>query len=186
MEFCAYDVDKANEYLDKVAPAGANGDRGISVTLSYNQDGGHKEIMESIIGDLAKVGVNAVSDTPEWSALLEQYQNFNYQFGRLAGSPITRLWTTSCIRCSTPTPSVATTVPVTTTPSSMPRSTRLALLLTTKSASLRCRRPTPLSLPTAPVIPLMFYTHTLAGSDRIKHLYVDPQKHADLGTAELA
>ena len=52
-------------------PAGANGDRGISVTLSYNQDGGHKEIMESIIGDLAKVGVTAVSDTPEWSALLE-------------------------------------------------------------------------------------------------------------------
>mgnify|MGYP002232216299 FL=1 len=82
-EFCAYDVDKANEYLDKVAPAGANGDRGISVTLSCNQDGGHKEIMESIIGDLAKVGVTAVSDTPEWSALLEQYQNFNYQFGRL-------------------------------------------------------------------------------------------------------
>ena len=82
-EFCAYDVDKANEYLDKVAPAGANGDRGINVTLSYNQDGGHKEIMESIIGDLAKVGVTAVSDTPEWSALLEQYQNFNYQFGRL-------------------------------------------------------------------------------------------------------
>lgn len=53
------------------------------MTLSYNQDGGHKEIMESIIGDLAKVGVTAVSDTPEWSALLEQYQNFNYQFGRL-------------------------------------------------------------------------------------------------------
>ena len=37
-----------------------------------------------------------------------------------------------------------------------------------------------------PVIPVMFYTHTLAGSDRIKHLYVDPQKHADLSTAELA
>ena len=37
-----------------------------------------------------------------------------------------------------------------------------------------------------PVIPIMFYTHTIAGSDRIKHLYVDPQKHADLGTAELA
>ncbi len=35
-------------------------------------------------------------------------------------------------------------------------------------------------------IPVMFYTHTIAGSDRIKHLYVDPQKHADLGTAELA
>lgn len=139
-EFCAYDVDKANEYLDKVAPAGANGDRGINVTLSYNQDGGHKEIMESIIGDLAKVGVTAVSDTPEWSALLEQYQNFNYQFGRLAGSPITRSWTTSCTRCSTPTPSVATTALVTTTPSSMPRSMRPVPRLTTTSASPRCRR----------------------------------------------
>ena len=148
-EFCAYDVDKANEYLDKVAPAGANGDRGISVTLSYNQDGGHKEIMESIIGDLAKVGVTAVSDTPEWSALLEQYQNFNYQFGRLGWIADYRSWTTSCIRCSTPTPSVATTAPVTTTPSSTPRSTRLVLLLTTRSASLRCRRPMQWSLPTA-------------------------------------
>ena len=37
-----------------------------------------------------------------------------------------------------------------------------------------------------PVIPVMFYTHTIVGSDRIKHLYVDPQKHAELGTAELA
>jgi len=37
-----------------------------------------------------------------------------------------------------------------------------------------------------PVIPVMFYTHTIAGSDRVKYLYVDPQKHADLGTAELA
>ena len=37
-----------------------------------------------------------------------------------------------------------------------------------------------------PVIPVMFYTHTTAGSDRIKHLYIDPQKHADLSTAELA
>ena len=32
----------------------------------------------------------------------------------------------------------------------------------------------------------MFYTHTLVGSDRIKNLYVDPQKKADLATCELA
>ena len=31
----------------------------------------------------------------------------------------------------------------------------------------------------------MFYTHVVAGSDRISKLYIDPQKHADLGTAEL-
>ena len=37
-----------------------------------------------------------------------------------------------------------------------------------------------------PIIPLMFYTHQIAGSDRVKHLYIDPSKHAELGTAELA
>ena len=37
-----------------------------------------------------------------------------------------------------------------------------------------------------PVIPIMFYTHTTAGSDRIKSFYMDAQKHAYLNQAELA
>lgn len=105
--------------------------------------------MESIIGDLAKVGVTATSDTPEWSALLEQYQNFNYQFGRLgwiADYPIMDNFLYPLFHSDS---SVATTALVTTTPSSTPRSTRLVPRLTTKSASLRCRRPTQWSLPTA-------------------------------------
>ena len=83
-EYCKYDVDAAKECLDKAGyPAGSDGSRGLKLTLSYNQDGGHKEIMESVIGDLEKVGLEVVSDTPEWSALLDQYQQLDYQFGRL-------------------------------------------------------------------------------------------------------
>lgn len=148
-EFCAYDVDKANEYLDKVAPAGANGDRGISVTLSYNQDGGHKEIMESIIGDLAKVGVTAVSDTPEWSALLEQYQNFNYQFGRLgwiADYPIMDNFLYPLFHSDSLGGDNRSGY---NNPEFDAKVDELVLLLTTRSASLRCRRPTQWSLPTA-------------------------------------
>ena len=42
-----------------------------------------KEIMESVISDLAKVGIEVTSDTPEWSALLSKYDNMDFQIGRL-------------------------------------------------------------------------------------------------------
>ncbi len=37
-----------------------------------------------------------------------------------------------------------------------------------------------------PVIPIMFYTHVTAGSDRVKSFYLDPQKHAHINLAELS
>ena len=185
-EFCAYDVDKANEYLDKVAPAGANGDRGISVTLSYNQDGGHKEIMESIIGDLAKVGVTAVSDTPEWSALLEQYQNFNYQFGRLgwiADYPIMDNFLYPLFHSDSLGGDNRSGY---NNPEFDAKVDEARTTVDDKERVAKMQEADAMVAADCPVIPVMFYTHTIAGSDRIKHLYVDPQKHADLGTAELA
>ena len=156
------------------------------MTLSYNQDGGHKEIMESIIGDLAKVGVTAVSDTPEWSALLEQYQNFNYQFGRLgwiADYPIMDNFLYPLFHSD-----------------SLGGDNRSGYNNSEFDAKVDEARATvddderiakmqeadAMVAADCPVIPVMFYTHTIVGSDRVKYLYVDPQKHADLGTAELA
>ena len=185
-EFCAYDVDKANEYLDKVAPARANGDRGISVTLSYNQDGGHKEIMESIIGDLAKVGVTAVSDTPEWSALLEQYQNFNYQFGRLgwiADYPIMDNFLYPLFHSDSLGGDNRSGY---NNPEFDAKVDEARTIVDDEERVAKMQEADAMVAADCPVIPIMFYTHTIAGSDRIKHLYVDPQKHADLGTAELA
>ena len=184
-EFCAYDVDKANEYLDKVAPADANGDRGINVTLSYNQDGGHKEIMESIIGDLAKVGVTATSDTPEWSALLEQYQNFNYQFGRLgwiADYPIMDnflypLFHSDSLggdnRSGYSNAEVDKGI------------TEARATVDDKERVEKMHAVDKLIAADCPIIPLMFYSHVTAGSDRIKSFYLDPQKHAYLNRTEL-
>ena len=185
-EFAAYDVDKANEYLDKVAPADSKGDRGISLTLSYNQDGGHKEIMESVIGDLAKVGITVESDTPEWSALLDQYQNLDYQFGRLgwiADYPIMDnflypLFDSASLggdnRSGFNNPDVDAKI------------AEARATVDDEERIAKMQEADAMIAAECPVIPLMFYTHTIAGSDRIKSLYVDPQKHADLSTAELA
>lgn len=183
-EFAAYDVDKANEYLDKVAPM-SNGSRGISLTLSYNQDGGHKEIMESVIGDLNKVGIDVTSDTPEWAALLTQYRDGNYEFGRLgwiADYPIMDnflypLFHTESIGGDNKSAYSNTEVDqlISEARATVDSAERIAKL---QEADAKIAAD-------CPVIPLMFYTHVVAGSDRISKLYIDPQKHADLGTAEL-
>lgn len=186
-EFAAYDVDKAKEYLDKAGyTEGSDGSRGLKLTLSYNQDGGHKEIMESIIGDLQKVGVEVESDTPEWSALLDQYQQFDYQFGRLgwiADYPIMDNFLYPLFHSD-----------------SLGRDNRSGYSNTEVDKGINEARATvddaervkkmqavdALIAADCPVIPIMFYTHTTAGSDRVKSFYLDPQKHAELGTAELS
>ena len=183
-EFSKYDVDEANKYLDKVAPM--NGDsRGISITLSYNQDGGHKEIMESVIGDLNKVGIEVTSDTPEWSALLSQYSDGNYEIGRLgwiADYPIMDnflypLFDTESIGGDNRSGYSNAEV-----------DKEIAEARATVDSAERIKKMQDVDKKIAadcPVIPLMFYTHVTAGSDRVKSFYMDPQKHADLANAEL-
>ena len=185
-EFSRYDVDKAEEYLEKVYPKDSSGSRGLTLTLSYNQDGGHKEIMESIIGDLDKVGIKVESDTPEWKAVLQKYSAGDYQFGRLgwiADYPIMDnflypLFHTDSIGGDNRSGYSNTEVDkdINEARSTVDDAERVKKMQAADA----------LIAADCPVIPIMFYSHTTAGSDRIKHLYLDPQKKADLSTAELA
>ena len=183
-EFSKYDVDLANEYLDKVSPMSGDS-RGISLTLSYNQDGGHKEIMESVIGDLAKVGIEVTSDTPEWSALLQQYLAGNFQFGRLgwiADYPIMDNFLYPLFHSDSiggDNKSFYSNAEV---------DKEIEEARTTVDAEQRIKMMQDADSKIAadcPIIPLMFYTHVTAGSDRVKSFYMDPQKKADLASAEL-
>ncbi|MDY2777706.1 MAG: ABC transporter substrate-binding protein [Collinsella sp.] len=183
-EFSKYDVDLANEHLDKVAPM-KDGSRGLSLVLSYNQDGGHKEIMESVIGDLAKVGIEVTSDTPEWSALLSKYDNMDYQVGRLgwvADYPIMDnflypLFHSDSIggdnKSGYSNPEVDKGI------------AEARTIIDDTERVAKMQEVDALIGADLPVIPLMFYTHTIAGSERIKSLYIDPQKKAYLARAEL-
>ena len=166
--------------------------RGISLAINREAicktifKGGHKEIMESIIGDLAKVGVTAVSDTPEWSALLEQYQNFNYQFGRLgwiADYPIMDNFLYPLFHSDSLGGDNRSGY---NNPEFDAKVDEARTTVDDEERVAKMQEADAMVAADCPVIPVMFYTHTIAGSDRIKHLYVDPQKHADLGTAELA
>ena len=81
--YAHYDKDAAAQLLDKNYPADASGSRGISLQLSYNPEGGHKQIMEMVQADLQAVGIDATSDTREWSTILQDYRSGNFQSGRL-------------------------------------------------------------------------------------------------------
>ena len=82
-QYSKYDVEAAKAILDEHYPADADGNRGLELTITSNQDGGHKEVMDSIISDLAAVGISCVADTPDWATVLDRYQKLDYQFGRL-------------------------------------------------------------------------------------------------------
>ena len=186
-ELSKYDVDAAKTYLDKAGyAADGNGDRGLTITLSYNQDGGHKEIMESIIGDLEKVGITVKSDTPEWKAVLQQYTDGDYEFGRLgwiADYPIMDNFLYPLFHSD-----------------SLGGDNRSGFSDADVDAKINAARSTvddeeriklmheadQMIQAKMPVIPVMFYSHTMCGSDRVKNLYIDPQKHAYLNTAEIS
>ena len=181
---CRYDIDAANEILDKLYPAGDDGSRGVKITLSYNQDGGHKEIMESVIGDLNKVGIEVESDTPEWAAYIDELDAKNYQIGRMGWSadyPILDNFLYPMFNSkSTDNKTGYADAEV----DQMLESARATVDDEARIAALQeINRKVGDAMP---IIPLMFYTHQIAGSDRVKYLYVDPSKKADLQTAELA
>lgn len=82
-KYSKYDKDAAAALLDAKYPADADGNRNLSITLSYNPEGGHKEIMEMVQADLKAVGIDAVADSREWKAILADYRSGNTQAGRL-------------------------------------------------------------------------------------------------------
>lgn len=180
-EYSKYDVDAATKILDENYPADDDGDRGISITLMCNSDGGHAQIMESIQGDLANVGITAEISTEEWAAYLDDLQAGNYQIGRLgwiADYPImdnflyplfytgngdnrSQYSNTEVDKAMMDARSVI---------DDDQRTSALQAVNKTIGEDM-------------PVIPLMYYKHGMVGSERIESLYIDPQKKPDFAAA---
>ncbi|MBM6756479.1 ABC transporter substrate-binding protein [Collinsella tanakaei] len=182
-EYSRYDVDAAKEILDQYYPADADGNRGLELTITSNQDGGHKEVMDSIISDLAAVGITCVADTPDWATVLDRYQKLDYQFGRLgwvADYPILDNFLYPLFYTGNGDNRAGYSNPEVDEALMAARSTvddderKAALQAVNKTIG-----------EDMPVIPIMFYTHTMVGGPNVATLYLDPQKKADLSKAEL-
>ena len=182
--YAKYDKDAATALLDQYYPADASGKRGLSLTLSYNLDGSHKQIMESVISDLNAVGIDVTSSTKEWAAILTDYTNGDYQFGRLgwiADYPIMDnflypLFFTGNGDNHSQYSNADVDAGIEAARSTVDDAERISKMqAVNKIIGEDC-----------PVIPLMFYKLTKVGGSNIKKAYIQPDGNCDMSAVELA
>lgn len=178
-----YDKDAAVALLDQYYPADADGKRNVTFQLSFNGDGNHKDIMTAIQADLAEVGIDATLDQGEWAAILDRYQNGDYQTGRLgwiADYPIMDnflypLFFTGNGDNRSLYSNAEVDAALEAARQTVDDDTRItALQEVNKKIS-----------EDMPVVPIFFYKHTYVGSDKVKSAYVDPSKKIHLKSADM-
>ncbi|WP_293673717.1 ABC transporter substrate-binding protein [uncultured Parolsenella sp.] len=180
-----YDVDAAKKILDEKYPADANGKRNLSIALTYNLDGDHKAVMEMVMADWSALGIETSSNTAEWASILSNtYPNADFQVGRLgwiADYPIMDNFLY---------PLFATGGDNNYGQYSNADVDK-GLLEARAVASddervAKYQEVDKLIAEDMPVIPLFYYKHQMVCSQRVKSLYMDPQKLCDMSTVELS
>lgn len=183
-EACAYDVDKAKEELEEAKKELNLGDGDISIQLSCNSDGDHEAIMQLIQADLKAIGVEATIDTAEWAAYLTKLQDLDYQVGRLgwiADYPIMDNFLYPLFytgngdnRFGYSNPDVDKAM----------NDARAIVDADKRIAALQEVNKTIAA--DFPVVPLLFYRHTVVTSNRVNEMYSNPMKLIDLTTCWLS
>ena len=184
-EDCKYDPDAAGKLLDEAGyPAGSDGKRGLNITLNYNGDGDHGDLMSAVQLDLEAVGITVTQDTVEWATYLTQLGEKNFCLGRLG-------WTADY-----PTmdnflyPNFYTGADNNYEEYSNPEADKLMLearqIQDEDERKAACRKICGMIGKDMPVIPIMFYAHNYVGSDRLKSFMYDAQTKPYFHSAELA
>lgn len=180
-----YDVDAAKKILDEKYPADANGKRNLSIALTYNLDGDHKAVMEMVMADWSALGIETSSNTAEWASILSNtYPNADFQVGRLswiADYPIMDNFLYPLF--------------VTGGDNNYGQYSNADVdkgLLDARAIAsddervAKYQEVDKLIAEDMPVIPLFYYKHQMVCSQRVKSLYIDPQKLCDMSTVELS
>ncbi len=180
-----YDVDAAKKILDEKYPADANGKRNLSIALTYNLDGDHKAVMEMVMADWSALGIETSSNTAEWASILSNtYPNADFQVGRLgwvADYPIMDNFLYPLF--------------VTGGGNNYGQYSNADVdkglldaraIVSDDDRVAKYQEVDKLIAEDMPVIPLFYYKHQMVCSQRVKSLYMDPQKLCDMSTVELS
>ena len=168
-----YDAEAARKLLDKDHPANANGGRNLHIRLSFNQGGGHDDIINMIATDLQAVGITVELDSTEWTAYSDALSKGDFQvarFGWFADYPIMDNFLYPLFYSSSESNSSGY--------SNLDIDS--ALLATREIADTEERKQAYRNIcarigQEMPVVPLLFYSHNHVGSKRVNRLYYDPQ-----------
>ena len=179
-----YDTDKAKSELEEAKKELNLSDGDITITLSCNSDGDHEAIMQLIQADLKAIGVEATIDTTEWASYLTKLQDRDYQVGRLgwvADYPIMDNFLYPLFytgngdnRSGYSNPDVDKAM----------NEARAIVDADERIAALQKVNETIAA--DLPVVPLMFYRHTVVTSNRVNEMFCNPMKLTDLSTCWLS
>lgn len=177
--YCKYDPDAAKELLAQIYPDGNI----PTIKLTYNMDGGHKEVMDVVMASLKEVGITAEADTNEWTTILDRYDIGDYEIGRcgwVADYPIMDnfmyplFFSTSGDNYSQ-IGDEAIDDALLDARATIDDAERIAKYQEVNATlGEQCW-----------MIPLMFYTHTQVVGDNVAYYYLDPLKKADMTKVEL-
>ena len=182
-KYCTYDPEQAKQILDAKYPADSTGKRGLPITLNYNGDGGHEDIMSAIQSDLEKVGFTVTQDTTEWATYLTNLSEGKFSVARLG-------WTADYpIMDNFLYPNFFSTADNNYEKYNNPE-VDAAILAARQIQDEEERRAAYRKIcakigEDMPVVPIMFYAHNYIGSDRIKKLYFDPATTPRFESVEL-
>ncbi|MDO4798606.1 MAG: ABC transporter substrate-binding protein [Coriobacteriales bacterium] len=183
-EFCHYDKDAAIKLLDEKYPADSKGKRGIKVSLSYNSDGGHGDLMSIVQGDLEAVGIEVTQDSLEWAAYLKAMGDGTYQVARLgwnADYPTMDNFLYPIFLSTSENNYSKYNNPA------VDEALQQARQITDEEKRKQAyRQINKLVGADMPVVPIMFYSHMQVGSDKLKSFYYDPQTKGEFAKAEMA
>lgn len=174
-----YDLEAAKQALiDGGFPGGA----GLpAIQLSYNNDGGHQQIMDMVRSDLAEIGLTVTTRTDDFPTYLGWLYDSDFQLGRLGwigDYPTAENFLDALFRSDSndnlswyENPAVDT-----------------ALTSARKNTGIASRVAAYQSISAMvgadnPVVPLMFYQHDRVGSARLHGFTWDAQGYADFAKA---
>lgn len=179
-----YDVEAARKLLDKDHPANANGGRNLQIRLSFNQGGGHDDIINMIASDLQAVGITVEKDSAEWTAYTDMLSKGDFQlarFGWIADYPtMDNFLYPLFFSTSSNNHSRYHNIDIDS-----------AILGAREISDEDERREAYRNIcarigQDMPVIPLLFHSHNHVGSKRVNQLYYDPQGDAHFENASVS
>ncbi len=184
--YATYDTAHAEELLDALYPVLEDDARGLTVRLLYNADGGHREVIEAVVENLAKVGVICEPEDVDIETLRERVAARDFDLVRMD-------WATDAPVMDGVLFPLFFSGNVSSTNVSGYHDERVDELLAEARAELDGTRRIALLQEAdaaigrdCPVIPLMFQGTSYVISERIEELPIAPQGRIDLARAQLA
>ena len=180
-EYCQYDPDRAKQIL---SDAGIDPSSITGITLDYNGDGGHEDIMSSIQADLEAIGISVTQNTLEWAAYLNSLTDGSYGLARLG-------WTADYpIQDNFLYPNFYSTADNNYNHYNNPdvdAGLDAARQITDEEQRRAAYRTVCHTIgQDMPVIPIMFYAHNYVGSERMATFTYDAATIPQFATAEMA